>query len=104
MPLKDKWKDFGKSTGEAFTDFGEAVVETVKVAFSDENDPDQNQKLKESWKKTGKGFGEAGKNLGKAAKGTLDKVCDDEKKEPQKEEHPQETIIEAEVIEENEDK
>ncbi len=85
MGLGDKWKKTGKSIGGAFSNFGKAVADTAKVAFTDEE-----KDLGESWKKTGKGFAEAGENLGDAAVGTADKVVDsfkdDEKTDSSKKE------------------
>ena len=77
MSTKDKWKKFGKNTGKAFTNFGKAVGETAKIAFTDEeNSIEENghRKLSNSWKETGKSFGEAGKALGKAAASTGKKI------------------------------
>ena len=36
MPLKEKWKDAGKDTGEAFGNFGKSVGKTASVVFTDE--------------------------------------------------------------------
>ena len=87
MGVKDKWKTAGKSIGGAFGNFGKAVADTAKVAFTDEE-----KDLGESWKKTGKGFAEAGENFGDAAVDTADKVVDsfkdDEKKDSSKKEEP----------------
>ena len=88
MSVKEKWKTFGKNTGAAFTNFGKAVGETAKIAFSDEeNTIEENghSRLSNAWKKTGKGFGEAGKSLGKAAAGTGKKIVGKEEKEEPKE-------------------
>ena len=82
MSVKEKWKNFGKSTGKAFSNFGHAVAKTTKNVFSDEEND-----LKEEWKKVGKGFGEAGTNLGHAAKETIDQLDEEtkEENEPQEE-------------------
>lgn len=82
MSRKEKWKNFGKSTGQAFKNFGKAVAQTAKIAVGDDqNTVEENgqSKLRNAWSKTGKGFGTAGKNLGKAAAGTINP--DDEPKE-----------------------
>ena len=89
MGVKDKWKNAGKSIGGAFTNFGRAMGDTAKVAFTDEE-----KDLGESWKKTGQGFAEAGENLGDAAEESADKVVnsfkDDKKEETQKKDSPKE--------------
>jgi len=90
MSLKDKWKNFGKNTGKAFSNFGKAIAKTAKVAFTDEtNDIEENghSELGNAWRETGKSFGQAGKSLGKAAEGTVDKIIDEEEKEENKDEH-----------------
>ena len=81
MSLKDKWKQFGKNTGKAFTNFGKAVGKTAKVVFTDEEngkDADGDTELGNAWRETGKSFGRAGKSLGEAAEGTADKIIGDE--------------------------
>lgn len=83
MSLKDKWKDFGKNTGKAFSNFGKSVGKTAKIVFTDEeNEKEENgrAKLSNAWRETGKSFGTAGKSLGKAAAGTGKKIvgADDE--------------------------
>ena len=89
MGVKDKWKNAGKSIGGAFGNFGKAVADTAKVAFTDEE-----KDLGESWKKTGQGFAKAGVDLGDAAEESADKVVssfeDDKKEESQKKESPKE--------------
>lgn len=85
MGLGDKWKNAGKSIGGAFGNFGKAVADTAKVAFTDEE-----KDLGESWKKTGQGFAKAGVDIGDAAEESADKVVDsfkdDEKKNSSKKE------------------
>lgn len=84
MALKDKWKDFGKNTGRAFTNFGKAMGKTAKIVFTDEEnkvDENGNSELKNAWKNTGKSFGTAGKSLGTAAGGTGKKIIGKEEKE-----------------------
>ena len=74
MDKKQKWKAFGKNTGQAFKNFGQAVVKTASIVVDNEqNDVEENgkTKLRNAWTKTGKGFGEAGSSLGKAAAGTF---------------------------------
>lgn len=74
MTKKEKWKAFGKNTGKAFKNFGQAIATTAKVVVGNEkNEVDENgdSKLGKAWKKTGKGFGEAGSSLGTAAAGTF---------------------------------
>lgn len=85
MSLKDKWKSFGKNTGQAFKNFGQSVATTAKVVVGTEDrvDEEGNSTLKKSWSKTGKGFGTAGKSLGSAAKGTAQKPFE-EKEEKEK--------------------
>ena len=93
MALKTKWKRFGKSTGQAFTNFGKSVAKTAKVVFADEeNKREKNGKteIRNAWTKTGKSFGEAGKNLGKAAQGTAQKVIGKEEAEEEVIEAPSE--------------
>ena len=84
MSLKDKWKSFGKNTGQAFKNFGQSVATTAKVVVGTEDrvDEEGNSILKKSWSKTGKGFGTAGKSLGSAAKGTAQKPFEEK---PEKE-------------------
>ena len=36
MSLKDRWKAFGKNTGNAFKNFGKAVATTAKVVVGKE--------------------------------------------------------------------
>lgn len=87
MSRKEKWKNFGKSTGQAFKNFGKAVAKTAQIALGDEqNTVEENgqSKLRNAWATTGKGFGNAGKNLGKAAAGTI--KPNDEKEEATEEE------------------
>lgn len=82
MSRKEKWKSFGKNTGNAFKNFGKAIAETAKVAVGkDDNDVEENgkTKLRNAWSKTGKGFGEAGTSLGKAATTTVKGDKDDNK-------------------------
>ncbi len=100
MSLKDKWKDFGKNTGKAFSNLGKSIATTAKVAVGKEDATDENgnSRLRESWSKTGHGFGDAGKSLGKAAEGTVDKVVDDEKKEESEAKKPnEEDVIDVEA-------
>ena len=83
MALKDKWKDFGKNTGKAFSNFGHAVGKTAKAVVNGdqaEKDEEGHNNIGNAWKETGKSFGTAGKSLGKAAAGTGKKVIgkDDE--------------------------
>ena len=73
MSLGNKWKEFGKNTGKAFSNFGKSIGKTAKVVFTDDkNEVEENghRKLANAWKDTGKSFGQAGKSLGKAAAGT----------------------------------
>lgn len=73
MSLKDDWKNFGKNTGKAFSNFGKSVGKTAKAVVSDEKletDEEGHSELGNSWKKTGKSFGTAGKSLGHAFKDT----------------------------------
>ena len=80
MTKKDKWKAFGKNTGNAFKNFGQAIATTAKVVIGNEkNEVDENgdSKLGKAWKKTGKGFGEAGSSLGTAAAGTFQEDTDE---------------------------
>ena len=82
MSTKEKWKTFGKNTGQAFKNFGQAVAKTANIVVDNEqNDVEENgkTKLRNTWTKTGKGFGEAGSSLGKAAASTFG--CDDDKEE-----------------------
>ena len=86
MSRKEKWKSFGKNTGNAFKNFGKAIATTAKVAVGKEENEvgeDGKTKLRSAWSKTGKGFGEAGSSLGTAAKTTV--KGDSEDKEPSKE-------------------
>ena len=104
MGVKQKWKDFGKNTGKAFTNFGKSVAETAKIAFTDEeNNVEENghRKLSNAWKETGKSFGEAGKSLGKAAAGTGKKIVgkdDGEQKPVEAKENEQPEIKKDEAI------
>ncbi len=94
---KEKWKTFGKNTGQAFKNFGKAMATTAKVVVGNEkNDVDENgeSKLKSAWKKTGKGFGAAGSSLGKAAAGTF------QSDEPSKEGIDKDGAVDVEVKEE----
>ena len=94
---KEKWKTFGKSTGQAFKNFGKAMATTAKVVVGKEkNDEEENgkSKLKNAWTKTGKGFGKAGSNLGKAAAGTF------QSDEPSKEGVDKDGAVDVEVKEE----
>ena len=82
MSTKEKWKAFGKNTGQAFKNFGQAVAKTANIVVDNEqNDVEDNgkTKLRNTWTKTGKGFGEAGSSLGKAAASTFG--CGDDKEE-----------------------
>lgn len=84
MALKDKWKDFGKNTGKAFTNFGKAVGKTAKTVFADEESKKEENghtELTNAWRETGKSFGDAGKSLGEAAEGTGEKIIGEEKEE-----------------------
>ena len=102
MALSKKWKRFGKNTGKAFQNFGQAVAKTAKVAFTDEpntKDEEGHTELRNAWAKTGKGFGEAGKSLGKAAQGTAQKVIGVEQPD---EEDNAEQVVEAKVEEKKE--
>jgi len=98
MSLKDKWKSFGKNTGQAFKNFGQAMATTAKVAVGKEENIDENgnSKLKQSWSKTGKGFGTAGKSLGSAAKGTVEKPF--EEKPEKKEEKDDSKVVDVQDI------
>lgn len=80
MGLGDKWKNAGKSIGGAFGNFGKAVADTAKVAFTDEE-----KDLGDSWKKTGQGFAKAGVDIGDAAEESADKVVDSFKEDDKKE-------------------
>ena len=80
MGVKDKWKTAGKSIGGAFSNFGKAVADTAKVAFTDEE-----KDLGESWKKTGKGFAQAGEDFSDATVESADKVVDSFKEDDKKE-------------------
>lgn len=88
MSLKDKWKDFGKNTGKAFSNFGKSIGHTAKAVVNGdqaEQDEEGHNKLGNEWKETGKSFGTAGKSLGKAASGTGKRIIgkdDDEKTQP----------------------
>jgi len=101
MALKDKWKNFGKNTGKAFTNFGKTVGKTARVVFAGEsNEVEENgsTELANDWKETGKSFGRAGKSLGKAAQGTGQKIIGVEQSEDESEttvEKPEEIIIDA---------
>lgn len=82
MALKDKWKDTGKNTGQAFGNFGKALGKTLKVVFiNDDNMIEANghKEVANVWRKAGKSFGGAGKSWGISAKGTLDKVTGKDK-------------------------
>lgn len=82
MSKKEKWKTFGKNTGQAFKNFGSAMAQTARIAFGEDKvDEEGNSKLKKVWTKTGKGFGEAGKSLGQAAAGTFE--SEEKPKEPE---------------------
>ena len=90
---KEKWKTFGKSTGQSFVNFGQAVAKTANIVVGNEkNDVEENgkTKLRNAWTKTGKGFGKAGSSFGKAMAGTFQSDKDDNvvdvKAEPAKEE------------------
>ena len=104
MTKKEKWKTFGKNTGQAFKNFGQAVAKTANIVVDNEqNDVEDNgkTKLRNAWTKTGKGFGEAGSSLGKAAAGTFGfgdngEEVDAKPKENQ-EEKPQEEVKEIEL-------
>ena len=76
MDLRKKWKNFGKTTGQAFANFGKSMATTAKIVVGSEDSVDENgnSKLKQSWSKTGKGFGAAGKSLGEAAESTVERV------------------------------
>lgn len=80
MSKKESWKNFGKSAGNAFKNFGQSIATTAKIVVGDEEKVDEqgNSKLKQTWNKTGKGFGQAGKSLGEAAEET---VCPKEEEE-----------------------
>jgi len=89
MSKKEKWKVFGKSTGQAFKNFGQSIAQTARIVIRGEEKVDEegHSKLKKTWTKTGKGFGTAGKSLGQAAAGTFE--CEEkeaEKVEENKEE------------------
>ena len=99
MSLKKKWKRFGKNTGKAFTNFGQSVAKTAKVAFTDEEnkvDEEGHTELRNAWKETGKSFGEAGKALGKAAQGTAQKIIGVEQPDEEEVEKPKEEVKEIE--------
>ena len=104
MTRKQKWKAFGKNTGQAFKNFGQAVVKTANIVVDNEqNDVEDNgkTKLRNAWTKTGKGFGEAGSSLGKAAAGTFgfgdnSEEVDATPKEESAEEKPEEEIKQIE--------
>ena len=75
MSTKEKWKTFGKNTGQAFKNFGQAVAKTANIVVDNEqNDVEENgkTKLRNTWTKTGS-------SLGKAAASTFG--CDDDKEE-----------------------
>ena len=91
MSLKDKWKDFGKNTGKAFSNFGKSVGKTAKIVFTDEkNEKEENghAKLSNAWRETGK-------SLGKAAAGTGKKIvgADDEEFDLRKENIDESNVI-----------
>ena len=99
MSVRGKWKTFGKSTGNAFSNFGKAMATTAKVVVGTEErvDEDGKSNLKKSWSAAGKGFGKAGSSLGKAAAATAKKVVGKE------DDATEETVVgEAEVVEERE--
>ena len=88
MALKQKWKETGKNTGKAFSNFGKALGKTFKVAFTDDPnciEANGHTETSNAWRETGKSFGEAGKSFGKAMEGTADKVVGNEEKEENKE-------------------
>ena len=107
MTKKQKWKAFGKNTGQSFKNFGLAMAQTAKIVVGkEENDVEDNgkTKLRNAWTKTGKGFGKAGSSLGTAAAGTFkfskednQEEVDAEPKEESKEEQPEEEIKEIEL-------
>ena len=93
MSTKEKWKTFGKNTGQAFKNFGQAVAKTANIVVDNEqNDVEENgkTKLRNTWTKTGKGFGEAGSSLGKAAASTFGCNDDSETVDAKKKEEPKE--------------
>ncbi|MBQ7249948.1 MAG: hypothetical protein IJS37_01165 [Bacilli bacterium] len=57
MSAKQKWKTFGKNTGQTFANFGRSVKTTARVVVGAEERVNENGEstLKTSWKKTGKG-------------------------------------------------
>ena len=84
MPVKDEWKQTGKNTGKAFGNLGKSFGKTMKVAFTDDENPVEENghtELGNAWRETGKAFEEAGKSFGKAMEATFNKVVDDEDKE-----------------------
>ena len=89
MSKKEKWKAFGKSTGQAFKNFGQSMAQTARIVIGGETKVDEegNSKLKKTWTKTGKGFGTAGKSLGQAAASTFES---EEKEAPEAEEKKEE--------------
>ena len=100
MALNKKWKRFGKSTGEAFTNFGKSVAKTAKVAFTDEEnkvDEKGDTELGNAWRETGKSFGRAGKSLGKAVQGTAQKIIGVEVPD-------EDEVVEAKVEDKTEEK
>ena len=103
MSVKQKWKTFGKSTGEAFMNFGKAMATTAKVALGKEErlDEEGNSTLRKSWTAAGKGFGKAGTSLGKAAASTAKKAVGKDEEEPSQERTVhEEDVIEAEIVSE----
>ena len=110
MALKNKWKDFGKNTGKAFTNFGKTVGKSARVVFAGEaNEVEDNgsTEIANGWKETGRSFGRAGKSLGKAAQGTGRKILGVEQNDDEKDvqvEKPEEIIVDAEENKEENDK
>ena len=106
MSRKEKWKSFGKNTGKAFKNFGQAVVKSANIAVGNEkNEVEDNgkTKIRNAWTKTGKGFGEAGTSLGKAITTTINGDEEAPKQEVQ-EEVKEEAQVEEKPSEENQDK
>ena len=105
MSRKEKWKSFGINTGNAFKNFGQAVVKTANIAVGNEkNDVEDNgkTKIRNTWTKTGKGFGEAGTSLGKAITTTV-KGEEEAPKQEVQEEVKEEAQVEEKPTEENQD-
>ena len=84
MSVKEEWKQTGKNTGRAFSNFGKALGKTMRTVFTDEeNNIEENGRTEVSnaWREMGKSFGEAGKSFGKAMGDTAKKAVNDEDKD-----------------------